>query len=300
MTAIALFAAFAVVGLLLWLDRTVPLAGLWALLMTTLTVGFVHGALDAVLLPQRFVKRAQIALMFTAYFLLVLVLGWILSAVVSVALAALLMMSVWHFGEPYGHWKELSLHQSLLTRAAVGGAPVMLPVWLAPAQFAATLAGVIPELGLRGWHVLAWVWLGTLAVWLVVYGLPQMRSMRRAWYEVLGCTALYIVFSPLMAFAIYFGFYHAPVHIYRVWQACFPAASKIPVKKAVAVIALTTFITWLMGAGLGWRFVSTSAETLDPAAALRWLIVSFAALTAPHLVLISLCARFLTRPELRH
>jgi Brp/Blh family beta-carotene 15,15'-monooxygenase len=281
-----------VAGCFLWLDKTLPQAGVWALLLLSVSVGFVHGALDAVLLPQRFDSRVQAALMFVAYLLLVLLLGWALSAAVGLALWALLLMSAWHFGEPYGRWDGLPDWQGGLTRAVVGGAPVMLPVWLAPAKLAAILKSVVPEAGLQGWHVMAWGWLGLLVVWLLLCGVQRMRDLKYAWFELLGCVLLYMLFSPLMAFALYFGVYHAPVHVWRVWR-CMPNVSP---GLAIAAVALTTVVTWLLGAALWWFLAPGAMAATDWSAALRWLIVAFAALTAPHLVLISLCAGFLTKP----
>ena len=287
-------AALPLIALLVWADKTVPQAGVWALLLLSVSVGFVHGALDAVLLPQRFVSRGQVALMFVAYLLLVLLLGWLLGAAISLALWVLLLMSAWHFGEPYGRWDGRSHWKSGLTRAVVGGAPVMLPVWLAPDQLAMILTDVVPAAGLRGWQVMAWLWLGLLAAWLLAGGMRKSRKLRYAWFELIGCLGLYALFSPLMAFALYFGVYHAPVHIWRVWRASATAASNVSTRLAVSAVAFTTVLTWLLGAGLWWFLTPGFATALELSAALQWLIVAFAALTAPHLVLISLCAAFLT------
>jgi beta-carotene 15,15'-dioxygenase len=278
-------------GLFLWLDKTLPQAGVAALLLLSLSVGFAHGALDAVLLPQRFNSRVQAALMFVAYLLLVLLLGWLLTGQISVALWLLLLMSAWHFGEPYGRWDGLSKWFGLLTRAVVGGAPVMLPVWLASDALASILTGVVPAAGLRGWHALAVFWLVLLVVWLLVCGIRQWQTLRYAWLELLGCVFLYALFSPLMAFAIYFGVYHAPVHVWRVW--CVLGEANTSRVMTMAVLALTMLLTWLLGAALWWALVSGSGAQPDWATALRWLIVAFAALTAPHLVLISLCSKLL-------
>jgi Brp/Blh family beta-carotene 15,15'-monooxygenase len=285
-------------GFLLWLDKAVPLSGVVALLLLSVSVGFIHGALDAVLLPKRFASRAQASAMFAAYFLLVLVLGWVLSLHISLALWALLLMSAWHFGEPYGRWNGLNTFTTGLTRIMVGGAPVMLPVWLAPEQLAIILTGVVPAEGQQGWHALAMVWLALSVVWLPI-GMARMRLLRYAWFELLGCVLLYSLFSPLMAFALYFGAYHAPAHIWRVWRShATPASSRLG--SAITALALTTLLTWLLGAALWWFLLSNAAFAPDWAAALRWLIVVFAALTAPHLVLISLCAAFLTAERPSH
>ena len=286
--------ALPLIALLVWADKTVPQAGVWALLLLSVSVGFVHGALDAVLLPQRFVSRGQAALMFVAYLLLVLLLGWLLGAAISLALWVLLLMSAWHFGEPYGRWDGRSRWKSGMTRAVVGGAPVMLPVWLAPDQLAMILTDVVPAAGLRGWQVMAWLWLGLFAAWLLASGMRYPRKLRYAWFELIGCLGLYALFSPLMAFALYFGVYHAPVHIWRVWRASVTAGAHVSTRLAVSAVALTTVLTWLLGAGLWWFLTPGFATTLNLHAALQWLIVAFAALTAPHLVLISLCAAFLT------
>ena len=297
-------------GLLLWVDKAVPQAGFWALLALSISVGFVHGALDAVLLPQRFASRVQAALMFVAYLLIVAVLGWVLGSTTSLALWALLLMSAWHFGEPYGRWDRLPAWQTGLTRAVVGGAPVMLPVWLAGEQLTTVLVGVVPAGGLRGWDALAWGWLVLLVIWLLAFwlqagGLARIRVLRYAWFELLGGVFLYALFSPLMAFALYFGLYHAPVHIWRVWR-CWRGSSRAALNGstdgstvwAMVAVVLTTMLSWLLGAGLWWFLASSGAAGPDWASALRWLIVAFAALTAPHLVLISLCAAFLTQPHL--
>lgn len=282
-------------GLALWADLTLPESGVWALLLLGISVGFVHGALDVVLLPRHSASNTQAACLFLAYLLAVLLLGWLLSGAVSVALGVLLVMSVWHFGEPFGRWNGLTPFQSILTRAAVGGAPVMLPVWLAPAHFAAALGAVVPEPGMRGWHALAWVWLVILVLWMLLCGVKRMQTLRYAWFELLGCAALFAVFSPLMAFALYFGAYHAPVHICRVWRAHLKLAPKLLIGMTVASITLTTFFAWLLGAGLEWLLMrGTAAADHNWGYALRWFIVAFAALTAPHLVLISLSASYLS------
>ena len=290
-------ALLAVLGLLLWADRTLPNAGVWALLLLSVSVGFIHGALDAVLLPKCTASRMQTVLFFIAYLLLVVLLGWLLSTAVNLALGVLLVMSVWHFGEPYGRWDSVPGFQNVLTRAVVGGAPVMLPVWLAPAQFTAAVADVVPELGLNGWHALAWVWLALFVGWVLLCGIARATSLRSAWLELFGCGALFAMFSPLMAFALYFGAYHAPVHIRRVWIAHVKTSPAFSARATVAVITLTTIATWLLGAGLGWFVLQADATAYSWAEALRWLIVAFAALTAPHLVLISLSAAFLTEPK---
>ena len=178
----------------------------------------------------------------------------------------------------------------------------MLPAWLAHDQLAIILTGVVPAVGVQGWRVLAWAWLGLFAVWLPLCRVTRARALRYGWFELLACVHLYALFSPLMAFALYFGFYHAPVHIWRVWRASSKAASvvspRISVRTTVAAVGLTMLLAWMLAAALWWFLAAGVVATPDWAAALRWLIVAFAALTAPHLVLISLCAAFLTQSDI--
>ena len=279
---------------LLLADRAQPLAGAWALVGLSLTAGFVHGALDAAILQRRFTDRLRLIKVLTAYLVAVLLLGWLLSGALNVALWLLILMSVWHFGEPYGRWSGLQPWSANLTRAVVGGAPIMVPVWLVPGELAQTLAPVVDLLTVQVWRAMGLVWLGLLLVWVIACGLKRPHAARYAWAEVLGCAIAYTVFSPLMAFAIYFGVYHAPVHIWRVWRswkANGPALHLRPWAIATGLIA-TVCATWLLSAGLWWMLSPDLSKMPEPALALRWLIVALAAVTAPHLVLISASEAF--------
>lgn len=282
-----------------WLDTTQPQAGAWALVGLSLSVGFLHGALDAPLLQRKFANRWALLRVLIAYLASVLLLGWWLSGAMAVALGVLIAMSIWHFGEPYGRWDDLPPWSAGLTRIVVGGAPIMLAVWLAPDQLATLLAPVVEPAALQVWRVAAMAWLVLLAVWTVACGLRNARAAQHAWFELLGCTAAYLVFSPVMAFALYFGIYHAPVHIWRVWRAWVASDAQPSAKPRPALVAAglaaTLLATWLLGAGL-WLLLSPSVSAApDVPSALRWLIVALAAVTAPHLVLISACSDFLSR-----
>jgi len=286
------------VAALWWLDTTRPQAGVWLLVGLSLSVGFLHGALDAPLLQRKFTNHWSLLQALAVYLAAVLLLGWWLSSLIAVALWVLIAMSIWHFGEAYGRWDGLPRWSAGLSRAVVGGAPIMLPVWLAPSDWATVLAPVVEPVALQAWHVAATAWLVLLLVWVVACGLPRPQAARYAWLELIGCTAAYLVFSPVMAFALYFGIYHAPVHMWRVWRAW--AASDIAARPApapalvAAGLAATLLATWLLGAGLWWLLGPSLAAAPDSSSALRWLIVALAAVTAPHLVLISICSDFLT------
>ena len=271
------------------LDQTMPLAGQWTFLTLSVSIGLLHGALDAQLLWQRSGRLGLAIAWGLAYLICVLALGWMLAGMPSLALAALVLMSVWHFGEAYGRWDDVQ-HPAgqLLTRVVVGGASVLLPVFMSPLGLADLALPVESQAVLR-W--LASAWLSLAAVWLLTLGVRHWRVLRYAWAELLGVAVFNLLLSPLMAFAIYFGLYHSPVHIWRVWRAR-PISGKAATWALVAA-ALIMVLTVVLGAVLWhWTGVSINAGQLAPA--LNWLIIALAALTLPHLVLIGLCSRFLT------
>lgn len=273
------------------IDQTVPQAGLWALLAVSLSSGLAHGALDAQLLWQR-AGGLKVAIVWAlAYLLAVLGLGWLLVSVPSAALAALLLMSAWHFGEPYGRWNGLHPGGQMLTRAVVGGAPVMLPVWLSP-QGMTDLQ--LPMNAMTVWRWLAMAWLLLAALWLLAVGLRSGRAARYVWAEFLGAALPNLLLSPLMAFAVYFGIYHAPVHIWRVWRIR-PRDDKT-LAWGLAAVTLISVFTVVLGAVL-WRYTGLLVSVSPLAPVLNWLIIGLAALTLPHLVLISLCSSLLTRSK---
>ena len=98
-----------------------------------------------------------------------------------------------------------------------------------------------------------------------------------------------------MAFALYFGAYHAPAHIWRVWRSWRESAVGRKLKPAVVVSGLvaTLFVNWMLGAGLWLLFSPDCANMPEPAAALRRVIMALAAVTVPHLQLISASVAFL-------
>ena len=300
---LALLAGFCVlVAALVLLDQNSAHAGLWLLMIVSVTVGFGHGALDAHLLLRRFPSRSQAMALAGAYLLVVVLLGWALSHVVAAALWLLLGLSVWHFGEAYARWDDLHPATRILTRFIVGGAPVMLPIWLSPEAMADLLKAAWQGNEAQVWQWLASVWLALFIGWAMLCGIPRYRAARHAWYELAGAIALNLVFSPLMAFALYFGFYHSPVHIWRVWrtrplQVTASGHAQENVSSLSLINVIVTFVvTLLLGAVLLAMLNFNAYAFSTEAVSLRWLVVALAALTLPHLVLISLCAKLLSAP----
>ena len=177
----------------------------------------------------------------------------------------------------------------------------MLPMCLSPGAMADLLRASWQGNEVQVWQWLATSWLALFAGWFVLCGIPHFRAARHAWYEITGAVVLNLIFSPLMAFALYFGFYHSPVHIWRVWRTRplqVTAPRKVPALSLINVAA--TFIaTLVLGVMLLLVLDFNTSLFSTEARSLRWLIVALAALTLPHLILIGLCAQQLSEPASR-
>jgi Brp/Blh family beta-carotene 15,15'-monooxygenase len=281
--------------LVIWGDRTWPEAGLWALLGLSLSTGLVHGALDAQLLLQRFATRQQASAMAGLYLLGVVMTAAALAAAPSLALLLLVLMSIWHFGEPYQRWPTASVAQAMLTRLVVGGAPVALLQW--QVWDASTLSSLhwLAGAATQALQAIAATWLGLTVVWAARCGLPRWRAHRHALAELAAVVLLNMTLSPLMAFAVYFGVYHAPVHVWRVLGiAQASAENKLSRWLATSAVIL---LTAALGLVLWTTPVVQDIARLGSADVMRWLIVGLAALTWPHLILITACSRLLSAPR---
>ena len=277
-----------------WVDHTLPAAGIWALLGLSLSTGLVHGALDVQLLLQRCASPPRALAVAGGYLLAVLLVGALLSQRPVAALFALLAMSAWHFGENYGRWPPGRPLFAALTRLVVGAAPVLLFPWLLPDAAAGHLLPWLTGNALPAWRGLGVLWLVLFIGWAGWCGIPAWRGYRYAWIELAGIGVLHLSLSPLMAFALYFGVYHAPVHIWRVWRSgrsdSFGRMASVRWWAFWAVVALTALLGTLLWSQRN-GFAALATEAAEP---VRWLVVSLAALTLPHLMLISACTRMLS------
>ncbi|WP_344765622.1 Brp/Blh family beta-carotene 15,15'-dioxygenase [Actimicrobium antarcticum] len=303
--SLAVLAVLAVTALaaLRYLDQHVAQAGLWIFLGLTLTTGFFHGALDIVLLQREFsgTRRLTTAVVLYAGSAMLVALvgarsGWLL-------ILLLLVMSVWHFGEPYGRWEQgLRNRLAWVQRIVAGGAPVMLPVLLSPAAVQAVLPAAVAldaPLAFGIWQTLAWLWVGVCCVGLAAF---RRRLLTTALVlEVVLVFASNLLLSPLMAFSIYFGVLHASAHILRVAAKVrrgeaaegsddSPTGLVQPTRTAVVVTCFASLVLLIVLIGY-LRGMSVSAG--EQHGLLNAVIVALTAVTLPHLVLVSRHARWL-------
>lgn len=268
-----------------------------------LSVGMLHGALDALLLLREFnaqqKSRPLLFKMVLLYLLSAVAIGAVLALSVPLALMALLAMSIWHFGEPYGRWPS----SQWTVRLVVGGASVMLPVLLSPVAMQVLMKQLFVEqasLIWLLWQSLAWVWLTFSVLQLLLLWRGKVQGVGSALMEVAVLVALNALLSPLTAFALYFGVYHSGSHIVRVLGAPGAAGQAATSRSALAQPLL--WLTVLASAVLMlllWRYAlpAVQAQDMPQTKVLHWLIVTLAAVTLPHLLLVSRCAHWLQTPR---
>lgn len=289
--------ALAVVIATVWLDRTSAAAGPTVLLLLSGTVGVFHGALDGSILLRQFQPLARALGWGLAYLLVVVLLGVSLLPFPELTLLLLLALSVWHFGEIYERPLPALQGAALATRLIAGGAPVMvpaltsanqlsslLPVWASPHQ---------PWL-MPAWTIVAWVWLALLAGYALRCLVARAAMPRWLLGELALVVTLNLLLTPAMAFAIYFGLYHALSHVWRVLRAVTSfdsAAFRTVTVILVLTVALAGGLLGLMASSVQLKLAAGSASYLP--LLIHWLIVGLTALTVPHLMLISYSARML-------
>ena len=291
--SLALAAAIAIV----WLDRASAAAGPIVLLLLSGTIGVFHGALDGSILLRQFQPVTRALGWGLAYLLVVVLLGVGLLPYPELTLLLLLALSVWHFGEIYERPLPALRWAALATRLVAGGAPVMVPALTSANQLSSlSPAWASPHQPwlMQAWTVMAWVWLALLAgytLWCVV---AHVRVPRWLLGELVLVVTLNLLLTPAMAFAIYFGLYHALGHVWRVLRAV-TSLDAATFRTVTAILVLTV----ALAAGLLGLMLSSVQIKLAAAPdsylplLVHWLIVGLTALTVPHLVLISHCAPML-------
>lgn len=282
------------------LEQQWPQMAMWLFALVTLTLGMGHGALDAVLLLKQFRPQSRALIFGLVYLALTVSAGWLLSLSFSWALIALLIMSVWHFGELYS--------DRIALRLAVGGASVMTPVLLQVSALGQLLRDVtVQDLtwALTVWTAMAWVWaaLVSFVVLDIVFkglgksnsGDANAHSYSPALREICIVMCLGLVFSPLLQFALYFGLYHCPAHIARVFRAVLRHGDASD-GRAVWTWLLSMLLTAVLMVAL-WRWLPCAGNWACHlnAQLLQWLVVALGAVTAPHLLLVSHSSRWLGR-----
>lgn len=256
--------------------------------LLALIVGIPHGAVDSLTLPNS-VTRGRRLILAGAYLALAAAAAWAIYTWPGIAFVIVLALTVWHFGTGdveatrelrglppvCGAWR-------VVYAIALGSAPVLLP--LTSASAVSTLVAIEPRLAtVMTEPVLAVTRLSVLLVLIVtMLWLIHSGDLRGA-IELMTLSVLGYVASPLLAFAVYFGLWHAVRHTARLAQVRFGsvnAASMLRVSRG-GLPALLGFLV----------VVGALAALVDPAHAIGpmlWIgLVVVWGLTVPHMLFVA-------------
>lgn len=262
----------------------------WALLVAViaLAVGIPHGAVDHLLLPA-LPRGGRLMMLAGAYLALATLATVAILLAPGPAFWVVIAMTVWHFGSgDVEAWTVLTGDparprgwRKMLLAIAAGGAPVVLPL-TSPAALT-TLSALHPSLG-DWWTapattvmriaVLAAV---VIAIVVLLHGGRPMAAVHLVILAALGIFA-----APLLAFAVYFGAWHALRHTARLAEhregvltwAGIGRVTLLGTPALIATIAIVAIALALTG----------SLAALAP-----WLWVGLAVvwgLTVPHMSLV--------------
>ena len=308
------------------LEQQQPFAAIVVLLVVTASIGIFHGVLDVVLLlgsrtsatvtstatayrSDGLSTRSRFALYGTAVALMLIM----FASEPGFALIALLLMSIWHFGEVFdvsGQRRTEPMWFVVGERLTLGAASVVLPRLLD----AASLRETVSFIGANSHATVSavWsIWSALLVMWLVIgcfwfvasaVRLHRMNATsadatalaKRLRWVAIHTAVLCMVFailSPVMGFAAYFGLYHSPAHIRRVLRA-YPTAFTHTVAWQLGAIYAFTIV--IAAAVFFWIRLSSVTVMMTPAL-LQMFVIVIAAISLPHIVLISHRAHELQR-----
>lgn len=267
-----------------------PQAPNWLLpiAIIALAVGVPHGAVDHLTFRRALTVRQLIAL--GVGYILIAGLGAAAIIVAPVpAFVVVLAATVWHFGT--GDVEATSALQGtppergvarVVLALALGSAPVLLPL-TSPAS-AATLALIEPQLGqLVTPLTIVVVRTAVFIVIGIALAIVIKQHRFRAAVELVALTALGCLASPLLAFAVYFGLWHALRHTARLAQHTYGyvSAETIGLTFRRGIPSLIVFI-----AAVGVLAFRSSA--LESSGAWLWFGLAIVwGLTIPHMMLVA-------------
>jgi beta-carotene 15,15'-dioxygenase len=263
-------------------------------------VGFVagvpHGAADHVIAMQ--LARGRRLAPVVAVYAGAAALAWaLLRWADPAALVAVVALSALHFGlgelevvHRLTGWRPATLPAVSIVIAGTGA--LVLPLARCGDQLEAVAAALSPGLAtLIGW---APVPVGLVLVWLSAALVAVIAALRSGHptvaLDVVILGAVGLLVPPLLAFAMWFGGWHALRHCARmltIEPGCATlvatGAARAAALRLVRLAALPSLAAWTALAALGWFLAATPNPTAVMAEALRLLL----ALTVPHAIVVA-------------
>jgi Brp/Blh family beta-carotene 15,15'-monooxygenase len=260
----------------------------------TLSIGMFHGMLDIVLFTDTRFKNPRFLL---AYGLAACALIYLLIKVEMLALPILLLLSVWHFGEPQRFDKPAeSPVQKGLQRYLLGANSLAAPFFLQGKSLYDIVHNITNttdtmHIAWLFWSVVAMAWLPVLVALVglfLVGSFDKQASFKSAILETIVVWLAFALLPIWLAFALYFATYHAVRHIRDVLHA---ARSRMDIGSqrhrynvlwiALLTIVLIVFVLWQISGQIPTKIMPTDINQW-----LRMLVILLAAVTLPHAILV--------------
>ena len=259
-----------------------------AVALIALMIGIPHGAVDNLTL-QRSLTRSQKLAGAAAYVGIAALAAAAIITWPGIAFVLVIAMTVWHFGtgdaEATRELRGLAPVSGIARvgyALALGSAPVLLPLSSPAAVSTLTaieprLASVMSEPVIVGTRITVLSLIVVMLLWLI-----QRGDVRGA-IELFGLAVLGFVASPLVAFAVYFGFWHALRHTARLAQVTY---GTITIRSLLGVSkgGLPSLIGFVV-------VVIAVLALLDPSTTIGpalWVGLAIVwGLTVPHMILVS-------------
>jgi len=259
-----------------------------ALALIALALGIPHGAADNLTLVNTLSWRGWIRLSIV-YTSIAAAAALLIIAFPVIGFILVIAMTVWHFGtgdvqataELEGQTAPIGKFR-ILYAMALGSAPVLLPL-TSPAALS-TVVSLEPTLAAIYSNpvtaIIRGVVLALIVISIVV--LISQGALRSA-FELFTLAVLGLVASPFIAFAVYFGFWHAARHTARLAQATTGAINMRSLTSVtkIGIPSLLGFIGILAGVTIYLGDAPLSGTVLWIGLAIVW------GLTVPHMWFVS-------------
>ena len=253
-----------------------------------LAIGIPHGAVDHLTMSRSFPPKQLLGLA-GVYLAIAVVAAAAVIAAPGVAFIVVLAMTVWHFGtgdveashELDGTPQENGAPR-IIHALAVGSAPVLLPL-TSPAAVS-TLTAIQPRLAEYFTPTVIMVTRTAVLALIVVCLLMLIQQGRtRATLELAALTVLGYVVAPLLAFAIYFGLWHALRHTARLAEHTHGSISARTIWRTFA-----QGLPSLIGAIAVVGILAALASSFTVSGAWLWFGLAIVwGLTVPHMIMVS-------------
>lgn len=282
-------------GLSLFTDPAqMGLVELAVLFGAVLLLGIPHGAIDHLVASEVYGLDATVkdqAKFYVFYLLMMLIYGalWVVFPVACLLL--FLMFAIYHFGQSDLEYLGLPAPDRYALYVSRGVLLIGLPI-VAHLEVVSPIFVQIAGLDLLGYpwladHATAWTAGVVLQHVMITGGLAVRHRIKRAavgreTLNIALLTALFLVANPLVAFAIYFGFWHSLGHILELVRYFNRQGEPMSVwsfyRKAAAFTVMSVV-------GLLMLYALNSAFGLEEHM-ISLLFILIAVLTLPHMVIV--------------